>query len=146
MDERTLSASPSSKTELECYCIFVITAGVKVSLLTLGGMSIGTAYANTLGSLDKDKSFRLLDAYRSAGGNFVDTASNYQGEQSEAYIGEWMQSRDIRDEIFVSTEFTAKYRSWELGKGGRAVNYTGSSRKTLHVSVRDSLQATDQLH
>lgn len=28
--------------------------------------------------MDKDKSFALLDAFVEAGGNFIDTANNYQ--------------------------------------------------------------------
>lgn len=38
-----------------------------------------------------------------AGGNFIDTANNYQDEQSEMIIGDWMEKRGIRDEIVLAT-------------------------------------------
>jgi aryl-alcohol dehydrogenase-like predicted oxidoreductase len=93
-----------------------------------------------MGGVSKEEAFRLLDAFHSAGGNFIDTAGNYQEEQSERNIGEWMELRGNRDEMFVATKFAANYRSWEIGKGPASANFTGNSRKTLHVSVRDSLR------
>lgn len=32
-------------------------------------------------------------------GNFIDTANNYQFQESEAWIGEWMQTRGVRDQM-----------------------------------------------
>src|ERR1700744_5189257 len=37
-----------------------------------------------------------------------------------------------------SPRFTTPYRSWELGKG-KSVNYSGNHKKSLHLSIRDSL-------
>lgn len=37
------------------------------------------------------------------GGNFIDTANNYQDEQSEHIVGAWMEKRGIRDEIVLAT-------------------------------------------
>ena len=34
--------------------------------------------------------------------------------------------------------FTSPYTSYEMGKG-KTVNYTGNHRKSLHLSVKDSL-------
>ena len=31
-----------------------------------------------MGSMNKEQSFKLLDAFVEAGGNFIDTANNYQ--------------------------------------------------------------------
>jgi aryl-alcohol dehydrogenase-like predicted oxidoreductase len=33
----------------------------------------------------KEESFKLLDAFHGAGGNFIDTANDYQNEQSETW-------------------------------------------------------------
>jgi aryl-alcohol dehydrogenase-like predicted oxidoreductase len=52
----------------------------------------------------------LLDAYYDAGGNFIDTSNNYQDEQSEKWIGEWMKERGNRDLIVLATKFTTPYR------------------------------------
>ena len=39
-----------------------------------------------------------------AGGNFIDTANNYQDESSEEFIGEWMEQRGIRDQMVIATK------------------------------------------
>jgi aryl-alcohol dehydrogenase-like predicted oxidoreductase len=80
-----------------------------------------------------------LDAYYDAGGNFIDTANNYQDEQSEKWIGEWMKERGNRDLIVLATKFTTPYRSYEMGKG-KTVNYSGNHKRSLYMSVRDSLK------
>ena len=52
-------------------------AGVRVSPLQLGGGSIGDGWSKFgMGAMDKETSFKLLDAYYQAGGNFIDTANN----------------------------------------------------------------------
>ncbi|KAM0810016.1 putative Aryl-alcohol dehydrogenase [Seiridium cardinale] len=62
-------------------------------------------------------SVKLLDAYADASGNFIDTANNYQNEQSEIYLGRWMQARKNRDLMFVATKYTNDFRGWEGNKG-----------------------------
>jgi aryl-alcohol dehydrogenase-like predicted oxidoreductase len=55
------------------------------------------------------------------GGNFIDTASNYQNEQSEAWIGEWMAERNCRDEMVIATKFTTGYRAYEIQEGKNVI-------------------------
>ena len=131
--------APEPPSELGRYRVLSTSAGVRVSPLQLGGMSIGDAWKDMMGSMDKEQSFKLLDAYYDAGGNFIDTANNYQSEQSETWIGEWIQKRQNRDLVVLATKFTTTYRSWELG-AGKDVNYSGNSKRSLHMSVRDSLK------
>ncbi|KIW72659.1 hypothetical protein PV04_00837 [Phialophora macrospora] len=131
--------APEPPTELGRYRILSSTAGVRVSPLCLGAMSIGDAWADMMGSMSKEQSFKLLDAFFEAGGNFIDTANNYQNEQSEKWIGEWVKARKNRDLLVIATKFTTPYRSWELGKG-KTVNYSGNHKKSLHLSIRDSLE------
>lgn len=131
--------APEPTTELGRYRILGPNAGIRVSPLQLGAMSIGSSWTSFMGSMDKDQSFKLLDAYYKAGGNFIDTANNYQDEESEAWLGEWMASRKNRDQIVLATKFTTDYRSHELGKGN-AVNFCGNHKRSLHMSVRDSLK------
>lgn len=50
-------------TELGRYRILSSTAGVRVSPLQLGAMSIGKAWEGIMGSMDKEQSFKLLDAF-----------------------------------------------------------------------------------
>lgn len=64
-------------TPLGKYRVLSPSAGVRVSPLCLGAMSIGDQWAKLgMGAMDKESSFKLLDAYFEAGGNFIDTASN----------------------------------------------------------------------
>ncbi|KAK8194197.1 putative aryl-alcohol dehydrogenase aad14 [Zalaria obscura] len=131
--------APEPKTELGRYRVLSSTAGVRVSPLQLGAMSIGEAWSSVMGSMNKENSYKLLDAFVEAGGNFIDTANNYQDEQSEAWIGEWMKERNNRDLMVIATKFTSPYRSYDLGKG-KTVNFAGNHRKSIHMSVRDSLR------
>ncbi|KAJ6115343.1 Aldo/keto reductase [Penicillium sp. IBT 16267x] len=131
--------APEPATPLGRYRILSSTAGVRVSPLQLGGMSIGDAWSEFMGSMDKEQSFKLLDAFVEAGGNFIDTSNNYQNEQSEAWIGEWMTSRNNRDQMVIATKFTTDYRSHALGKG-KSPNSCGNHKRSMFVSVRDSLR------
>ncbi|KAK5448037.1 putative aryl-alcohol dehydrogenase aad14 [Exophiala xenobiotica] len=131
--------APEPPTELGRYRVLSSTAGVRVSPLCLGAMSIGDAWSGFMGSMSKENSFKLLDAFYEAGGNFIDTANNYQDEQSEKWIGEWMATKKNRDMMVIATKFTTAYRSYELGKG-KTVNYSGNHKKSLHLSVNDSLK------
>lgn len=92
-----------------------------------------------MGSMSKEQSFKLLDAYHEAGGNIIDTANNYQNEQSEMWIGEWMKKHGNRDEMVIATKYTTPYKSYEKGKLS-TVNYSGNSKRSLHMSFRDSLK------
>lgn len=81
------------------------TAGVRVSPISLGAMSIGDKWDSIgMGAMDKDSSFKLLDAYYNGGGNFIDTANSYQDESSEEFLGEWMETRGIRDQMVIATK------------------------------------------
>ncbi|OQD74698.1 hypothetical protein PENANT_c173G07002 [Penicillium antarcticum] len=131
--------APEPATELGRYRILSSTAGIRASPLQLGAMSIGNAWADSMGSMSKEESFKLLDAFYEAGGNFIDTANNYQDEQSETWIGEWMAERNNRDQLVIATKFTTDFRSYKLGKG-KAPNHCGNHRRSLHMSVRESLR------
>ncbi|ETS86065.1 aryl-alcohol dehydrogenase AAD14 [Pestalotiopsis fici W106-1] len=135
MDDPTPITPP---TDLGLYRILSPKCGLRVSPLQLGGMSIGDAWSAFMGSMNKEQSFELLDAYVAAGGNFIDTANNYQNEQPEQWIGEWMAARQNRDQLVISTKFTTEYKAHALGRG-KTPNHFGNHRGSLHMSVRDSL-------
>ncbi|KAL0060907.1 putative aryl-alcohol dehydrogenase aad14 [Marasmius tenuissimus] len=67
---------PPPPTKLGVYRVLSSRAGVHVSPLCLGALSIGDKWNSFLGSMDKEASLKLLDAYFDMGGNFIDTASN----------------------------------------------------------------------
>lgn len=132
--------APDPETPLGRYRVLSKLAGMRVSPLQLGAMSIGDAWAGFMGAMDKKQSFELLDAFVKAGGNFIDTANNYQNDQSEMWIGEWMKERNNRDSIVLATKFTTCYTGYNKGKGHASVNHSGNHRRSLHVSLRDSLK------
>ncbi len=93
-----------------------------------------------LGECDKKTAFEMMDYFHSQGGNFIDTANNYQNEESEQWIGEWMQERGVRDQMVIATKFTTPWRSYQGHDSTHQTNFAGNSAKSLHLSVRDSLK------
>ena len=70
-------APPAPPPKLGFYRQLAPNAGVHVSPLCLGAMSIGDKWEKFgMGAMNKEQSFKLLDAYFDAGGNFIDTANN----------------------------------------------------------------------
>ena len=68
---------PPPKSGLARYRVLSSRAGIRVSPIQLGAMSIGDQWDKYgMGSMDKESSFKLLDAYFDSGGNFIDTANN----------------------------------------------------------------------
>ncbi|OTA97426.1 hypothetical protein M434DRAFT_65650 [Hypoxylon sp. CO27-5] len=133
-----LTAASPPVTELGRYRILSSTAGVRVSPLQLGAMNIGQAWESELGSMDKAAAFKLLDEYVSSGGNFIDTANDYQDEESEAWLGEYFETKGIRDQMVIATKYTTHYRKHDLGAAG--INYAGNHKKSLRLSVEASLK------
>jgi len=71
-----LKPADAPKSNLGRYRVLGPLAGVHVSPLQLGGGNIGDKWADRgMGAMDKESSFKLLDAYFDNGGNFIDTAN-----------------------------------------------------------------------
>ncbi|TFK39058.1 hypothetical protein BDQ12DRAFT_722898 [Crucibulum laeve] len=92
---------PPAHTGLGCYQALAPKASVHVSPIQLVAMSIGDKWEDVgMGSMNKESSFKLLDAYYNNGGNFIDTASNYQDGSSEEFISEWAEKHGVRDQLY----------------------------------------------
>lgn len=72
--------------------------------LVLGGNVFGW-------TIDQDRSFAVLDAFYEAGGRMIDTAEGYsawvpgnRGGESEAIIGAWLESRNVRGDMRIGTK------------------------------------------
>jgi len=130
---------PPPKTALGYYRLLAPTASVRVSPLCLGAMNFGDAWVDFMGKCDKKTSFEILDYFYEAGGNFIDTSNNYQKEESEQWIGEWMKERGIRDQMVVATKFTTCYRAG-YGEKEIIINAGGNGTKSLHLSLEASLK------
>jgi aryl-alcohol dehydrogenase-like predicted oxidoreductase len=79
-------------------------SGLEVAPLIFGGNVFGW-------TLDREGSFRLLDAFVDAGFNCIDTADVYSrwhpgnsGGESEIIIGNWLKARGNRDKVIIATK------------------------------------------
>lgn len=132
------ASPPKPHSPLGYHRILSPTAAIKVSPISLGGISIGSEWSEIFG--ENEDPFKLLDSYYSLGGNFIDTSSIYNAENSERLIGEWMEKRDVRDQMVVATKYTSGYRAYNREKEPLQSNFTGNSAKNMFLSVRDSLK------
>ncbi|KAI0365742.1 aryl-alcohol dehydrogenase [Pilatotrama ljubarskyi] len=132
--------APPPATNLGRHRVLSPLAGIHVSPLCLGGMSVGDQWDKIgMGAMNKETSFQLLDAFYEAGGNFIDTANNYQNETSEMFIGEWMEQRGIRDQMVIATKYTSPFKL-HRDDIKQKTSYVGNNLKSMHISVEQSLQ------
>jgi aryl-alcohol dehydrogenase-like predicted oxidoreductase len=103
-------------------------SGIRVSELCLGTMMFGSTWTWRSGA-DESASRRIYEAYREAGGYFVDTANIYG--DSEQIVGRLIGPE--RDAIVVATKFT-------LESDPADPNSAGSHRKNLRRSLEASLR------
>lgn len=108
-------------------------SGVRVSDLCLGTMTFGEDWGWGAG---KDEARRIYETFRSAGGNFIDTANIYTGGTSEKFVGEFIAGH--RDEIVLATKYTNTAAG--LNGGNTDPNAGGNQRKNMVRAVEASLK------
>lgn len=112
-------------------------SGLHVSELCLGTMTFGEDWG---WGASKEESKKIFDAFAEAGGNFIDTSSNYTNGTSETFIGEFTKSE--RDRFVIATKYSLR-----VGKGHPAdPNYGGNSRKSMVRNVEHSLKRLNTDH
>jgi aryl-alcohol dehydrogenase-like predicted oxidoreductase len=103
-------------------------SGLRVSEAALGTMTFGDDWG--WGSA-KDEARKVYDAFRDAGGNFIDTANVYTNGTSESFLGEFMNGH--RQSVVLATKYT------NAGPGTDP-NAAGNQRKNMMQAVEASLQ------
>ena len=104
-------------------------SGLRVSELSLGTGNFGTGWGH---GANAPEARAMYDSYREAGGNFIDTASNYQSGEAEEYLSD-MISAD-REDIVLATKYT-------MGSSANSgLQFTGNSRKAMIQSLEQSLR------
>ena len=103
-------------------------SGLRVAELCLGTMTFGQEWGF---GADKEGSRKVFDAYVEAGGNFIDTATNYTDGSSEKFVGDFVSSN--RDALVVATKYT-------MNEKARDINNSGNQRKNLRRSLEESLR------
>ena len=103
-------------------------SGLRVSEICLGTMTFGEEWG--WGSA-KDESRKVYDAFRDAGGNFIDTANFYTNGTSESFLGEFM--KDHRQSVVLATKYTN-------ANPGTDPNAAGNHRKSMVQALEASLK------
>jgi aryl-alcohol dehydrogenase-like predicted oxidoreductase len=109
-------------------------SGLRVSDLSLGTMTFGEDWG---WGAAKDEARKIYDAYRSAGGNFIDTANIYTNGSSEKLVGEFIAGH--REEVIVATKYTNAAVGFS-GQPGTDANAGGNQRKNMVQAVEASLK------
>src|SRR5882724_5018792 len=103
-------------------------SGLRVSEAALGTMTFGEEWG---WGAAKDEARKLYDAFREAGGNFIDTANLYTNGESESFLGEFMQGH--RQSVVMATKYTNS-------APGKDPNAAGNQRKNMVQAVEASLK------
>lgn len=109
-------------------------SGLRVSDFCLGTMTFGEDWG---WGAAKDEARKIYDAYREAGGNFIDTANVYTDGSSEKLVGEFISGH--REEVVVATKYTNAVSAFS-GKPGKDANAGGNQRKNMVQAVEASLK------
>jgi len=109
-------------------------SGLRVSDLCLGTMTFGEDWG---WGASKDESRKIYDAFREAGGNFLDTANIYTNGSSEKLVGEFIAGH--REEVVLATKYTNATVGF-TGKPGTDANAGGNQRKNMVQAVEASLK------
>src|SRR5262245_53601602 len=103
-------------------------SGLRVSEAALGAMTFGEDWG--MGAT-KVEARKVYDAFREAGGNFIDTANMYTNGTSESFLGEFMQGH--RQSVVMATKYTN-------AAPGKDPNAAGNQRKNMAQAVEASLK------
>lgn len=115
-----------TSTQLDHYRLLG-RSGLRVSPLSLGTMTFGMPGWGT----DDAEAERMVNRYREAGGNFIDTANFYANGESERMVGKLVA--DHRQQMVIATKYSLSMRPGDP-------NACGNHRKNLVQAVEDSLK------
>jgi aryl-alcohol dehydrogenase-like predicted oxidoreductase len=103
-------------------------SGLRVSEVALGTMTFGDDWG---WGAAKEEARKVYDAFREAGGNFIDTANIYTNGTSESFLGEFMEGH--RQSVVMATKYTNAFP-------GTDPNAAGNQRKNMMQAVEASLK------
>jgi aryl-alcohol dehydrogenase-like predicted oxidoreductase len=103
-------------------------SGLRVSEAALGTMTFGEDWG---WGTAKEEARKVYDAFREAGGNFIDTANIYTNGTSETFLGEFLQGH--RQSVVLATKYSNAFP-------GTDPNAAGNQRKNMVQAVEASLK------
>ena len=112
-------------------------SGLRVSRLCLGTMPFGEDWG---WGASQDDSRAQFDAFAAAGGNFIDTSSNYTNGTAERYVGDFVAAD--RDYWVIATKYTLR----RPGNNPDDLNAGGNHRKNMLRTVEASLRRLNTDH
>ena len=117
-----------TKKEIHMKYRLLGSSGLRVSEAALGTMTFGDDWG---WGAAKDEARKVYDAFREAGGNFIDTANLYTNGTSESFLGEFIQGH--RQSLVMATKYS-------LATPGTDPNAAGNQRKNMVQAVEASLK------
>jgi aryl-alcohol dehydrogenase-like predicted oxidoreductase len=117
-----------TKKEIHMKYRLLGNSGLRVSEAALGTMTFGDDWG--WGSA-KDEARKVYDAFREAGGNFIDTANFYTNGTSESFLGDFMDGH--RQSVVLATKYT-------MSAPGTDPNAAGNQRKNMMQAVEASIK------
>jgi len=105
-------------------------SGLRVSDICLGTMTFGEDWG---WGASQDSSREMFDTFAAAGGNFIDTSSNYTNGTAERFIGQFVAAD--RDYWVIATKYTLR----RPGSNPADLNAGGNARKNMMRTVEQSL-------
>jgi len=103
-------------------------SGLRVSEAALGTMTFGDDWG---WGAAKEEARKVYDAFRDAGGNFIDTANIYTNGTSESLLGDFMEGH--RQSVVLATKYSNSFP-------GTDPNAAGNNRKNMMQAVEASLK------
>src|SRR4029077_1350398 len=103
-------------------------SGLRVSEVALGTMTFGEDWG---WGAPKEEAQKVYNAFREAGGNFIDTANIYTNGASETFVGEFAKGH--RQSMVLATKYSN-------ASPGNDPNAAGNHRKSMTQAVEASLK------
>jgi aryl-alcohol dehydrogenase-like predicted oxidoreductase len=107
----------------------------------VSAMCLGTMYFGS--RVDKETSYRIIDAFVEAGGNFLDTSNNYAfwidgclGDESENLLGKYFADKGNRTRMFLATKLGARM----VKKADGSQVFEGASPVVIQQAIEGSLK------
>jgi len=122
------AAQQTRKKEISLRYRLLGNSGLRVSEAALGTMTFGDEWG--WGSA-KDEARKVYDAFREAGGNFIDTANFYTNGTSESFLGEFMKGH--RQSVVMASKYS-------MAAPGIDPNAAGNHRKSMMQAMEASLK------
>jgi aryl-alcohol dehydrogenase-like predicted oxidoreductase len=110
---------------------YVRLGGLEVSVVALGCGNfggVGSAPEFFGQGENEEQAGELLDAAVEAGVTLLDTADSYGGGRSEEWLGRWLVSRGVRDEMVITTKVGNQVPA---GRGLSAAHLRGQIDESL---------------